>query len=133
MPDLASAAAGGNTLVTLFENYWWLLIIFGGGILEWIAETFNVGVSALQRRAKARRKHQLALRKLELEIARANAGKAAGADLAVTPGPCVHRRVKQIRDVTDELVGWLCIGCDTRLPADWAVAAEDLPGGNPDA
>ena len=133
MPDMASAAAGSGTWVNLFESYWWLLLIFGGGILEWIAETFDVGVSALQRRAKAKRKHQLALRKLELEIARTNAGKTAEASLAVTPGPCVHRRVKQIRDVTDELVGWLCVGCDTRLPADWAVAAEDLPGGKTDA
>jgi hypothetical protein len=43
------------------------------------------------------------------------------------PGPCVHRRVKQVRDRRDELVGWLCIGCDRQLPADWAVAEEDLP------
>ena len=129
---MTSAAAGtGDTWVTLFENYWWLLIIFGGGILEWIAETFDVGVTALQRRAKAKRKHQLALRKLELEIARANAGKTT--DVAAVPGRCVHRRIKQVRDVTDELVGWLCTGCDTRLPPDWAVAAEDLPEGKPDA
>ena len=128
-----AGASNSDTLVTLFENYWWLLIIFGGGILEWIAETFDVGVSAVQRRAKAKRKHQLALRKLELEIARANAGKTTGTDAAAVPGRCVHRRVKQVRDVTDELVGWLCVGCDTRLPADWAVVAEDLPEGNADA
>lgn len=42
------------------------------------------------------------------------------------PGRCVHRRVKQIRDVHDELVGWLCTSCDTQLPADWAIAKEDL-------
>jgi hypothetical protein len=131
--DVASGTGGGDTWVTLFADYWWLLLIFGGGMLEWIAETFNVGVSALQRRAKAKRKHQIALRKLELEIAQASAGKIIDAGPAAIPGPCVHRRVKQVRDVTDELVGWLCVGCDTRLPADWAVAAEDLPGGEPDA
>jgi hypothetical protein len=42
------------------------------------------------------------------------------------PGPCVHRRVTRIMSVDDELVGWLCTNCDTRLPADWAVREEDL-------
>lgn len=42
------------------------------------------------------------------------------------PGPCVHRRVTRIMSADDELVGWLCVNCDERLPRNWAVREEDL-------
>jgi hypothetical protein len=111
-----------------FIGDWWLLIlIFGGGILDWIAERFDVGVGALRRRAREKRKHQLKLKRLELEIARTRAGQAAGGAVAPRPGPCVHRNVKAVIGPfpQEELLGWLC-ECGTQLPPDWAVRAEDL-------
>jgi hypothetical protein len=124
-----------KTLAEIFVEYWWLLLIFGGAVLDFIAETFGVGIGAVRawarrkrKRLEAARRHQLKLRQLELEIARAQAGQAA--TLAVAgqpkPGPCVHRNVSQVVDANDVLVAWLCKGCSAQLPADWAVRAEDL-------
>ena len=115
---------GGTDWVALAISYWWVILIFGGAILEFLGETFDVGLSALHRRSKMKHKRKLQALRLELEIAQARSG-ASGAAL-VKPGPCVHRRVRQVRDRGDELVGWLCTGCDAQLPADWAVAQEDL-------
>jgi hypothetical protein len=62
-----------------------------------------------------------------LEIARAQGAiPVAEIEQRAKPGRCVHRRVKQVRDRNDELVAWLCMSCDRKLPADWAVAQEDL-------
>jgi hypothetical protein len=61
-----------------------------------------------------------------MEMARARSAALPAPDAAPKPGPCVHRRVRQVRDLDGDLAAWLCDGCDTQLPADWAVAKEDL-------
>jgi hypothetical protein len=38
-------------------------------------------------------------------------------------GGCEHSEVVPVRDVFDELVAQLCIGCDAQLPADWRAEA----------
>lgn len=111
------------SVLQLLAAYWWLLLIFGGTILEFAAETFDVGLSALRKRAKARRRHQVQMKRLELQIARANAPVTAGATM---PGRCVHRNVRAVVGTDDEVKAWLCRSCDTQLPADWAVREEDL-------
>ena len=87
---------GGTDWVALLISYWWVILIFGGAILEFLGETFDVGLSALHRRSKMKHKRKLQALRLELEIAQARSG-ASGAAL-VKPGPCVHRRVRQVRD-----------------------------------
>lgn len=117
------------SVLQLLGAYWWLLLLFGGTILEFIAETFDVGVSALRKRAKAKRRHQVEMKRLELEIAQARTGMAPGAVPAVTapkPGPCVHRNVVPVVSRAEEVVAWLCRSCEERLPASWAVREEDL-------
>jgi hypothetical protein len=113
------------------DNLWWLIIAvlwFGGAVAEWILGCFDAGLRAARHRAKIRHK-----RKLELirEQARAAAAMAAAqpAGARPLPGHCVHRRVVSVRDAEGAIVAWLCKnpGCDKQLPADWAVAAEDLP------
>ena len=110
-------------------SYWWLLLIFGGGILEWIAETFDVGLTALRRRAKVKHKRRMELERLKVRLAEAQGRPAVllpPAAQAKAPGPCVHRNVTAIVAADDSLVGWLCKSCDKRLEPDWAVREEDL-------
>lgn len=110
-------------------SYWWVIwiaIMFGGSVLAFVGEQFDVGITALRRRARRKRQHQLKLRKLELEIARAKAANPVAAIAPPKPGPCVHRQVTPVVSVTDEVVAWLCKNCSTKLPADWAVREEDL-------
>lgn len=123
---MASTAAhgGGESILALLLSYWWVFLLFGGGILEWIAETFDVGVTALQRRAKRRHKERLQLRRLELEIAQAKAGVSTA--LAPVPGPCRHRKAVPVRSEEGDIVAWLCRSCDTQLPADFSIYEEDL-------
>lgn len=128
MPSAHAATSdSGTDWVTLAISYWWVILILGGGILEWIGETFDVGLSALRKRSKLKHKRKLEALRLELQIAQA---KAAGAEL-VPPGtlpaaPCRHRNVVSVRDGTETVVAWLCKGCDARLPADFSVYEEDL-------
>lgn len=123
---MAATTSSGSTIVALLVSYWWVILLFGGAVLEWIGETFGMGLLALRQASKRRWKRKLELRRLELQIAMARSAPAADARSLPKPGPCVHRRVKQVRDRNDELVAWLCIGCDEPLPPDWAVAEEDL-------
>ena len=120
----ATAHAGNGTdWFSTLLSYWWLALIFGGVALEWIGETLDVGLSALHRRSKLRHKRQMALKRVELQIAQAHAGIIPSS--LPTPGPCVHRNVVPV--VADETVtAWLCRSCDAQLPADWAVREEDL-------
>jgi hypothetical protein len=123
----AATSDSGTDWVALAISYWWVILIFGGSILGWISETLDVGLSALHRRSKLKHRRKLEALRLELQIAEArSAAPVAEVSGAPRPGPCVHRRVKQVRDRGDELVGWLCTSCDAQLPADWAVAKEDL-------
>jgi hypothetical protein len=116
-----------HEVLRLLATYFWLLFVFGGVILSWLGEVFDVGISALKRRRKARRKHELALRRLELKIAQAKAAAALPAGTLPEPGPCPHRprNVKPVYS-GDEPVAWLCTACGTQLPANWAVRSEDL-------
>ncbi len=109
-------------------SYWWLLLIFGGTVFGWITEALNIGVSALRKRVQARRRHQLRLKRLELQIARTKAANVAELPAAPKPGPCVHRDVKPVVSPFPEekVVAWLCRSCDKQLPANWAVREEDL-------
>ena len=119
-----SHASDGTSWLAILLGYWWVALIFGGAVLEWIGETFNVGVGALRRRAKLRHKRRMELRRVELQIAQAKTG--AVPSLLPKPGPCVHRHVAPVVSAAEELVGWLCRGCDAQLPPDWAVREEDL-------
>ena len=124
MHDVATAAHAAPSVLETILSYWWLFLLFGGAILEWVADTFDMGLRALRRRSKDKRKHQVELKRLELEIARARSGTALPA--AVKPGPCVHRNVAAVVSAADEVVAWLCRTCDEKLPANWAVREEDL-------
>lgn len=119
----AHASTGTDWLGTLL-SYWWLFLIFGGGILEWIGETFNVGLSAMYRRAELRHQRQMDIRRVELEITQARTGAVPSS--ALKPGPCVHRNVVPVVAADESVTAWLCRSCDKQLPADWAVREEDL-------
>lgn len=96
---------------------WWIFPVLSflgvfaavGSFFTGLAEAIGRGIGAMQRPAQVI--------------------VAPSAPAFPTPGKCVHRNVKQIRTGEGELVGWQCqkLGCETRLPPDWAVAAEDLP------
>ncbi len=115
---------------------WWSVLIWGWLIFtfvgEWVGDKYNVGVRALHRRAQRRRKHKLAMKKLELRIAQETARDRPALTLeeekAAVPGPCPHRpwNVKAVMGADDTLRAWLCTACDTQLPASWAVREEDL-------
>lgn len=126
--SIASAAhAAGTDWVAVLIGYWWLWLLIGSAVLEWIGETFDIGLSALRRRSKVRHKRRMELRRMDLEIAQARAGAAVSpsSPLLPRPGPCVHRNVRPVIAADDTLVGWLC-ACDAQLPPDWAVREEDL-------
>ena len=118
----AGHTAGGTDLVTVLLGYWWLWLCIGGVILVSVGESFNVGLAGLQRRSRLRHKRKLELKRLELKILREKNGTPAPLP---RPGQCVHRNVRPVISADDELVGWLC-QCDTQLPPEWAVRAEDL-------
>lgn len=115
-----------NSILTWLAAWWWLALIFGGAALEWIADTFDAGISAMRRRAKLKHKRQMELRRIELEIEQAKAGTVVPIASAKKPGPCVHRHVTPVIAADETLTAWLCRGCDTQLPPDWAVREEDL-------
>jgi hypothetical protein len=121
----AAAAHAGTDWLSALLSYWWLFLLFGGAVLEWIGETFNVGLSALHRRSKLKHRRKLEALQLELEIAQAKTGQPAAAG-NLPAAPCRHRNVVGVRDRTETVVAWLCRGCDTRLPADFSVYEEDL-------
>jgi hypothetical protein len=102
------------------DNIWWVFI-FGGGIFGWIGERFD----AMRRRGQRKRRHQIALKRLDLQIAQAKAQSLPLPAADVKPGKCVHRNVTQVMS-DDKVVAWLCKSCDAQLPADWAVRKEDL-------
>lgn len=118
-------AAAGTDWVSVLLGYWWLALIFGGAILEFIGETFDVGLSALRRRSKLRHKRHLEIKRMELQIAQAKAG-VIPFSAPKKPGPCVHRNVVPVVAADETVSAWLCRSCDAQLPPDWAVREEDL-------
>jgi hypothetical protein len=126
MASAHAAAHASTNLISVLLSYWWVFFIFGGGILEWLGETFDVGLSALHRRSKLKHKRKLEALRLELEIAQAKAGQSAPLAATLPAAPCRHRNVVSVRDRTETVVAWLCKGCDARLPADFSVYEEDL-------
>ena len=120
MTALAKGGSG-TSLLDWAIAYWWLILIFGGAILEWIGEIFGCGLSAIADALQVRHERRL-------ELARARSAPVADNPARPMPGRCVHRRVKQVRDMDGNLVAWLCLkeGCEKQLPADWAIAQEDL-------
>ena len=126
MPSAHTATSdGGTDWVALLVGYWWVILIFGGAILEFLGETFDVGLSALHRRSKMKHKRRLQALRLELQIAEARAAGTTPAR-SLPAAPCRHRNVVGVRDRRDKLVAWLCKGCDEQLPADFSVYEEDL-------
>lgn len=125
---MSAASSSGTSFLALLASYWWAFLLFGGAVLEWIGEQFDMGLTALRRASRLRHKRRLEVKRLELRIAQARSAPPAGALSLPRPGPCVHRNVKQVRDIDGHLVAWLCLkeGCDEQLPPDWAVAKEDL-------
>jgi len=113
-------------------NWWWLFWVVPsvlGGAAEWISDQFDVGLAARRRKLKDKRKHELALKRIELRIAQAKAEREASAEPALEPflGPCKHRPrdIKPVIGADEELKAWLCTACDTQLPPSWAVLEED--------
>lgn len=121
---MSDAARGGTDWLTIAISYWWVWLLIGGGILDWIAETFDIGVAALHRRSKLRHKRKLELKKVELRIAQARAGRMEAPTPA--PGLCRHRKAVPVRDGEGDVVAWLCRSCDTQLPKEFSVYTEDL-------
>ena len=133
-----------NQLIAWGEAHWivsLLIILAVLSVLEEIGKAVVHSIAGPFSRLCDRRLE------LSLDIARVRAERTAlyreqGRQMAIrdleardqaaprsNPGPCVHRNVKQIRTADGELAGWLCqkLGCEKRLPPDWAVADEDLP------
>jgi hypothetical protein len=102
-----------------FEHNWGYLLLgvifFGSSVAATCGSVFDRVSNAV----RARRKHRIHMKKLELEIAQAHT------DHHLYSGRCRHRNVTQVRDRNDELVAWPCKDCDTELPADWSVVRED--------
>lgn len=100
--------------------HWWLifwLAIFG--VFDW-ARDFVLGlVRAVA--GTGERRHERRMEELEL---RARAAESSPAALP-KPGRCVHRQVRAVVSVDDQVKAWLC-RCGKQLPADWAVREEDL-------
>jgi hypothetical protein len=103
-------------------THWWVFLWLSVlGVFEGVRDFF-LGVFAAFASIGERR-HQRRMKELKLQ-ARIASGAVA---VAPKPGQCVHRNVTAvISTVDDELRGWLCKSCDERLPANWAVRAEDL-------
>lgn len=108
--------------LSLFSHYWpwiliWTSIISGfvkGAFLQWSKHRHKM-IKA-QARADAykeqlRRPYQDVIKEVQ-----------AGA------GPCKHRRnvIPVHNTTTGKREAWLCQQCDTQLPADYAIEAEDL-------
>jgi hypothetical protein len=111
---IAAPESGADQVITFVLAWWWLIFLFGGAALETVT-------GHLRHALKVRHKRRV-------QLARARAAAPAPAGARAVPGPCQHLRVSQVRDRQDVLVAWLCLneGCGQQLPADWAVAAEDL-------
>ena len=109
-------------------NWWWLIWVVPsvlGSVAEWVGDQFGIGLAARRRKLKEKRKHELAMKKMDLELARAKQLPDVTEPGEPKPGECVHRRITPVI-AGDEVVAWLCKGCDTQLPATWAVRKEDL-------
>lgn len=99
--------------------HWFLIFLLAWlGVFSEIRDFFVSAVNAVTGTRHKRRMKEL---KLQAEIAAAQ--QAAPARPA--PGRCVHRNVTPVIS-DDTVVAWLCKSCETDLPADWAVRAEDL-------
>jgi hypothetical protein len=111
-----------NWLLNHWYVFFWLAVF---GVFEGVRDFF-IGMAEAVAGVFARHHER------RIELAEAMRPAPVAASSAAVPGRCVHRRVVQIRTADGELVGWLCRkqGCERRLPPDWAVAAEDLPGGS---
>lgn len=109
------------------ENWWIIFIAWWFGVFGFVAGFLDELRRAYKRMIRNRRKHQLAVKRLELRIAQTEAQREEKSLVRTPlPGPCVHRRVTSVVDKSDKVVAWLCKNCDEQLPADWAVRAEDL-------
>ena len=108
--------------------HWWVFIwlsIFG--VFEGVRDFFLGCAEAIGDLFSIRHRRKLELAKAQAKAARAQA-RAAGipADRTLPAAPCRHRNIVGVRDRTDKLVAWLCLGCDTKLPASFSVYEEDL-------
>lgn len=102
-------------------DHWFLFFILSIlGVFEGIRDFF-IGIAqaigGIGDRRHERRMEELSLRH--------QVGNNPELVPAKTPGPCVHRNVTPVV-AAEEVVAWLCRTCDTKLPADWAIRAEDL-------
>ena len=89
----------------------------------WILGGFSAASEWCRRALHTHHKRRVALAKAK---AKAVSQPAVPATAEKQPGPCVHRKVTPVIGGDDEVVAWLCKSCDTQLPYDWAVRAEDL-------
>ena len=138
-----SSTADSNDVVVLAVIAW----IFVLAVIAWIFGGAALGTAAETCRRWSQRRHK---RRVELAEASAPkiihaaggqpgtltaasdrayraAGLAGAGTLTAEPGPCQHRNSVPVQTLDGEVVGWLCRnpGCGKRLPAGWAVLAED--------
>lgn len=107
----------------LGHHWYWFFWLWIFGVFEGVRDFFRGiarDIGSIGDRRHRRRMEELGL------LTRIAEGPAGSDRPQVTPGPCVHRNVTRVMSIDDELVGWLCKTCDTKLPPDWAVREEDL-------
>ncbi len=138
MNSATAAHADSGGILDILLSYWWLAALswwfsafFGGSILEWITESFGVGLAALRRSVWDRHERKLELNERELQLKRlelliAQASAAGVAVAAPAPGLCRHRKALPVRSGDGDVVAWLCQSCDTQLPPEFSIYAEDL-------
>jgi len=136
----AAHAVSSDDIWTFIEANWIWVLIFGGGIIDFLLETFDAGIGSIARAGRRRHRRRMERLRLQLKIEKARAATQvqlagdnssqfqAGRSLTMPrPGRCVHRNVTAVvASGTDDVVAWLCKTCDTKLPPDWAVREEDL-------
>lgn len=107
----------------------WIILIWFLGGFGWVGRKFAQARAAARQRVADKREHELAVKRLELQIARGDVGEGtAVAARVIPPGPCEHLHVTPVVDAADDVVAWLCKNptCEAQLPANWAVRQQDL-------
>jgi hypothetical protein len=125
-------SAGTSLWIWLQLNWIWILVVaywFGGAIVSWIAGVLEVLLHPFLGRGERQLELEIKLERARAQRAQAEAARQVAA--LPKPGECVHRRVTPILTKTgqgglEEVSGYLCVHCDTRLPRTWAVREEDL-------
>jgi hypothetical protein len=99
------------------------ILVFLAAVLwaEEIGGALGRATGAVRERARARRRRQLGLRRLELLERRLLELQAAlTLQCQALPAPCAHEQAVPVPAVGGNVVAWLCPQCDTQLPQDFS-------------